>query len=73
MLVTTLAIQPKYQKSEQGIAKFYKELDILKEPANPAEKISRRNFGIYDYSKKNKLANNTELEQNNGRAQRNLE
>lgn len=32
----------------------------MKEPANPAEKIDIRTFGIYDYSKKNKLANNTE-------------
>lgn len=69
MLVTTLAIQPKYQKNEQEVVKFYKKFDVAERPTELSDNTNRRAFGIYDYSKKNKLANNTELEQNNGRAQ----
>lgn len=63
MLVTTLAIQPKYQKNEQEVVKFYKKFDVAERPTELSDNTNRRAFGIYDYSKKNKLANNTELEQ----------
>ena len=69
MLVTTLAIQPKYQKNEKEVVKFYKKFDVAERPTELSDNMNRRTFGIYDYSKKNKLANNTELEQNNGRTQ----
>lgn len=69
MLVTTLAIQPQYQKNEQEVVKFYKKFDVTERPTELSDSTNRRVFGIYDYSKKNKLANNTELEQNNGRTQ----
>lgn len=73
MLVTTLAIQPKQLKDEQVITKFYKELDISRDSDGYTEKLDRRSFGIYDYSKKNKFVNNTELDQDDGRTQCNSE
>lgn len=68
MLINTSAIQSKYQKNEQEIVRFYKKFEVTGKPTESPDSINGRAFGIYDYSKKNKLTNNTELEQNNGRA-----
>lgn len=70
MLVASLTAQPRYQSNEEKIIKFYRNIDITEDMVDSAEKNSKVDFGVYDYSKKNKFVNNTELEQNNGRTQR---
>ena len=70
MLVASLTTQPRHQSCEEKIIKFYREIDITEKMVDSVGRISKVDFGVYDYSKKNKFVNNTELEQNNGRAQR---
>lgn len=64
MLATVLSVQPEYPKNEQEVVKFYKKLGVTEKSTELSDNANRRVFGIYDYSKKNKLANNTELEHN---------
>lgn len=62
-ITPNLYIKSDISHEEQEVIDFYKKIKIntkhLKNTLSQPEKNSYKNFGIYDYSKKNRLANNT--------------
>lgn len=65
-----LHIKPDLSHEEREAIDFYKEIKIKpikeKDLQLSREKNSYNTFGIYDFSKRNKLANNTGIGEPNG-------